>query len=135
MRRSLFAPVFSLVTSLLLVAPSMAAQPVGAHRAQPSDSEIGYETVAAALADLRTRPGVVFSTQNGWLIGVEEATRTLWSFAPRDYAAYPAVVRRQVIEREGAVQIDTRVLCEASRRACDDLVQTFSNLTERAAGR
>ena len=76
-------------------------------------SSIGYPTVAAAMDALRSRPGVVFTTENGWTIATDEAAYTIWSFAPRDYPAYPAVVRRRVV-REGA-QIGMRmdILCEA----------------------
>jgi hypothetical protein len=90
---------------------------------------MGYATVAAALEGLRSRPGIVFTTQNGWTIATDEAAYTIWSFAPPDYPAYPAVVRRRVIPDGAGSQIQMSVMCEASKPACDDLVRTFADMT------
>jgi hypothetical protein len=92
------------------------------------NSTIGYATVAAALADLRTRPGVVFTTENRWVIATDEAAYTIWSFAPQDYPAYPAVVKRWVIPQGTGSIMKMEVLCEASKAACDDLYRTFSRM-------
>jgi len=57
---------------------------VGIAAAQPAplpeqpDSTIGYPTVDAALAGLHAKPGVVFSTNRGWTIAVDETSRTIW---------------------------------------------------------
>ena len=92
------------------------------------DSTIGYESVAAALLGLRARSGVVFTTENGWLIATDEAAYTIWSFAPQGYPAFPAVVKRQVIPKGTGSRIEMSVHCEASKEACDDLVRTFSEM-------
>jgi hypothetical protein len=89
---------------------------------------VGYDTVAEALAAVRSKSGVVFTTENGWLIATDEAAYTIWSFAPPGYPAYPAVVKRQVIAQGSGSQIKMTVLCEASKEACDDLVRTFANM-------
>jgi len=91
-------------------------------------SSVGYDTVAAALADLRSHPDVVFTTENGWLIATNEAAKTIWSFAPEGYPAYPAVVKRQAVPQAGGSIIQMNVLCEASKRACDNLVRTFAEM-------
>ena len=60
----------------------------------------------------------------------------MWSFAPSSYPAYPAVVKRQAVARQGGgsdIHID--VLSEAKKQPCDDLVRTFNQLTTRAIGR
>jgi hypothetical protein len=91
---------------------------------------VGYPTVAAALAGLRSRQDVQFSEQNGWTIATDEKALTIWSFAPSGYPAYPAVVKRQVVDRQGGgsdIRID--VLCEAKKAPCDDLVRTFTQMT------
>jgi hypothetical protein len=80
------------------------------------------------LADLRSHPNVVFTTENGWLIATNEAAYTIWSFAPQGYPAYPAVVKRQVIPQAVGSVIEMRVLCEASKEACDNLVRTFAEM-------
>jgi hypothetical protein len=95
---------------------------------EATEPTIDYPTVAAALADLRTRPGVVFTMENGWLIATDEAARTIWSFAPQDYPAYPAVVKRWVIPRGTGSTVHMSTHCEASKAACDDLIRTFARM-------
>ena len=99
---------------------------------EASGSTIGYPSVAAALEALHVRPNVVFTTKDGWVIATDEAAYTVWSFAPPNYPAYPAVVKRQVISEPTGSSIQTSVQCEASKSACDDLVRTFSQMNEAA---
>ena len=101
-------------------------------------STIGYPTVAAALAALHAKAGVVFTNQNGWTVASDEAAQTIWSFAPEGNPAFPAAVKRQFVQRDGATYLDMKVLCGASKEACDDLVRSFEQLnaemTARASG-
>jgi hypothetical protein len=94
----------------------------------------GYASVAAALAGLHAKPGITFSTQNGWMIAADTAALTVWSFAPIGHPAYPAVVKRQAVQDAGGTSLQMEVLCEASKAACDELVRTFQQLSERAVG-
>ena len=116
------------VSLMVLIDPARAAQAARTPLPETSGSSVGYETVAAALADLRTRPGVVFTTENGWLIATQEAAYAIWSFAPKGYPAYPAVVKRQVTPNGSGSSIEMAVLCEASKTACDELVSTFARM-------
>src|SRR5215207_746622 len=93
-----------------------------------SEQSIEYGSVAEALHALRSKSGVEFKTENGWLIAIDEPTYTIWSFAPEGYPAYPAVVKREVIPRGTGSTIHMAVHCEASKEACDDLVRTFSEM-------
>ena len=95
---------------------------------ETESSTIGYDTVAAALQDLRSRPGVIFTTENGWTIATDKAAYTIWSFAPEDYPAYPSVVKRSVVSEGTGSIMKMDVHCEASKTACDDLVRTFSRM-------
>ena len=104
--------------------PSL-AQGAPAPLPEASGSAIGYSTVADALAALHTEPGVTFSTRNGWTIAQDMPHQTIWSFAPADHAAYPSAVKRSVAVHDGEVSIETKVLCQASKAACDDLVRQF----------
>jgi len=97
------------------------------------DSTIGYPTVAAALDDLRNRPGVAISVQNGWTVASDPGTSSIWSFPPQGHAAYPAAVKRQVVKEGNAVTIQMKILCQASKAACDDLVRAFQQLNARAS--
>ena len=91
-------------------------------------SSIGYPTVDAALVSIHAKAGVVFTTQGGWTIADDAAAETIWSFSPPGYPAYPAVVKRQIVQQGGAVSIEMSVLCEASKQPCDDLVRSFQQL-------
>ncbi len=62
------------------------------------DTAIGYDTPAAALEDLRSKPGVEISTQGGYIIVAEPATSVLWTFTDTGHPAHPTAVRRQVVE-------------------------------------
>ncbi|MCH8614524.1 hypothetical protein LZ016_00165 [Sphingomonas sp. SM33] len=93
-----------------------------------AEASIEYQSVSDALTALRAKPGVVFTTENGWLIATDEGAYSIWSFAPQAYAAYPAVVKRWVIPKQVGSEIRMDVLCEASKSACDDLVRTFAKM-------
>jgi hypothetical protein len=96
-------------------------------------STIGYPTPEAALAALRAKPGVEFSTQDGWTIAADAATNTVWSFPPEHDPAYPAVVKRQITPApDGAMSVQMDVLCAASKTACDDLVKAFQRMNDEA---
>jgi hypothetical protein len=117
----------AIALGLVCAAPLAAAEPL----AEQPQSTIGYPSPEAALAALRAKPGVEFSTQDGWTIANDAATNTVWSFPPEHDPAYPAVVRRQMAPAKGggvAVQMD--VMCSASKTACDDLVRAFERMND-----
>jgi hypothetical protein len=97
-----------------------------------AEAGIGYKSVAEARAALTAIPGVQTSQQNGWLVVIDKASGTVWSFSPPNDQAYPAVVKRQVVQREGRAFIDMHVLCEAPKAACDRLVEDFKALNAEA---
>jgi len=86
--------------------------------------------VAEALKELRAKPNVGISVQNDWTIVDESAKYALWSFAPKGHAAYPAVVKRKVVDENGMVSIKTDVICEARKAACDALVREFMQMNQ-----
>ena len=96
---------------------------------ETSGPAIEYDTVSAALMALKSKPGVAFTVVNGWDIATDEAAMTIWSFSPRGYSAYPAVVKRQVVQTGSKVSIKMSVSCEGSKVECDDLVRTFSRMS------
>jgi len=93
-------------------------------------SQLGFASPAAAMAALRARPNVLFSEQRGWTIAEEPAARIIWSFAPSGHPAYPAVVRRRVVQRNGSVLIHTDVMCGSTKLNCDALVRDFQHLND-----
>jgi hypothetical protein len=94
-------------------------------------SSIGYRSVAEALNDLRSRKDVAVTVQNGWIVAAEAATRTIWSFTPPGHPAYPAAVKRQIVQQADGAYVNMTVQCEASKQACDDLVRTFEQLNDQ----
>ena len=96
-------------------------------------STIGYPTVAAALKDLRGRPGVKVRVENGWTIVEDSGDKSmaLWSFTPEGHPAHPAAVKRTTFEKQGEVWIDMKVLCQAAKEPCDKLVREFQELNDR----
>jgi hypothetical protein len=102
--------------------------------AEQPNSSIGYATVAAALTDLRSRRGVVFSARNGYTVATDDASHTIWVFTSEGQPAYPAAVKRAIVtDSRGGTSVEMNVLCEASKAACDDLVRTFEALDARMA--
>lgn len=109
-------------------AVSVGLAPTPGPLAEVSASPVGYPTVDAALADLHSKPGVVFSTKDGWTVATDKTALTFWSFPPPGHPAYPAAVKRTVVSRAGGTFIDMKILCGASKAACDDLVRSFEQL-------
>lgn len=116
---------FSLA-ALLPAAMAHGGQPAPAPLPETSQTAIEYPSVEAALRALRARPGIVFTTERGWLIATDEADFTIWSFAPAGYPAYPAMVKRHVVPDGSGSSVVMSVHCEASKTDCDDLVRTFA---------
>ena len=92
------------------------------------NSTIGYLTVEIALTALHSKTGVVFTSKDGWMVASDAAAQTIWSFPPPGHPAYPAAVKRQVVEQAGEISMKMTVLCEATKEACDDLVRSFEQL-------
>ena len=92
---------------------------------------VGYPTVAAALEALKARSDVNISVQGGWTIVDDKPANTIWSFTPSNHAAHPAVVKRAIVSRDGVVGIEMTALCQASKAACDRLMEEFKELNAR----
>jgi len=92
-------------------------------------STVGYNSVAAALAAVRANPKVRIEIVRGWIIATNKSTMTIWSFAPKGDPSYPSVVKRVVKPAlGGGSTIDMSVECEASKKACDNLVREFERM-------
>ena len=118
MRFSLFIRTILLSAATLLVSVEAGAQ-----------GGVGYKSVAEARKAVTALPGAKASEQQGWLI--VEQMPVMWSFAPAGHEAYPTAVKRTVVQRDGRIDIDMSVLCEAPKPACDRLVESFKGLNEQ----
>jgi len=98
---------------------------------EPSN-EIEYSSVAKALAELSKKEGVKMNVLQGWTIITEynDTTITMWSFAPEDNPAYPAVAKRVFYEEQNGWYVIMNILCEAEKEACDKFSQDFETLNE-----
>jgi hypothetical protein len=116
----------------LLAAPVLSwSQTVGSLSEAPNFT-IGYETVAAALKAVQEKPGIQQRIENGWLIVIDNAAGTIWSFAPKGHAAYPTAVKRTVVGAKVGSTVETKILCESDKVSCDTVVRQFQDLTNRA---
>ncbi len=97
-----------------------AQQPTAAERAT-----FGYPTVADALHGLSLRGDVKLSSQGGWLIFDDPATRTSWSFPAKGTGPYPSAVRRQIVTDGKATTVKMDMLCESTKAGCDLLLTEF----------
>jgi hypothetical protein len=98
---------------------------------EPS-SEIEYKSVAEALAELSKKEGVKMNVSQGWTVITEDngTIITMWSFAPQDNPAYPAVAKRVFYEEQSGWYVEMSILCEANKEACIKFNQDFVNLNE-----
>jgi hypothetical protein len=98
--------------------------------AAPEQPGIGYQSVEAALDDLKSRSDVDIFEKDGWTIVEDNAAGALWSFTPATHPAHPAAVKRTVVQENGEVFIDTKGLCQAEKTACDQLMVQVHELNE-----
>jgi hypothetical protein len=118
----------------LLLATSALADGLPPTGPESKTSDIGYRTVAEALASLKLNRDASFSIAAGWTIVTDEAHLTVWSFSPQTDPSYPSVVKRMVTSTGDGSKVTLKVLCEANKAACDNLVREFSNTKGRGTG-
>ena len=104
--------------------------------AQSAISGLGYGSVAAARAALVKKPAVQTIEQAGWTIITDQHDNdfTTWTFAPRAHAAYPSVVRRDIVFKNGNPTLITRLFCEAQPSTCDALYRSLQARIARCTG-
>jgi len=122
------------LASAIVACPAMTAAQVSgtlAELAPAALTNVGYKTVAEALAALKAMPGATVNDAipATWVVIEEPEGRGVWSFTPASHYAFPAVVKRRVALRaDASVLIETGVLCEAQKAACESLVKEFAAL-------
>jgi hypothetical protein len=105
---------------------------VGAERGGPSVTAIEFPSVEAARKALLLKRNAKPRYEQGWLVVNDPGTQAIWSFVPVGHDAYPAVVKRTVVERRGQLVVEMDIRCEASKVACDALVAQFQALNNEA---
>jgi hypothetical protein len=91
---------------------------------------IGYASVSEAYNALRAKPGVTFSDNAGWTIA-NDTDRSIWSFTPANHYAHPSVGRRSLVASADGYHVETRILCQADKAACDRLRDDYVLLDKR----
>jgi hypothetical protein len=124
MRRLMIVAAAGLIAS---AGPLLAQAPAANPAPTPG---IPYSTVAAALSALKAKPGVKFSTGDGWTFA-DDTDGAQWSFTPPNHYANPSVGRRELHQQGGRFFVVTRILCEASKTACDRLNKDYELLNQR----
>ncbi len=102
------------------------------HPIQEPLSIIEYKSVAEALAEMSKEEEVIISVSQGWTIITDysDTTITMWSFAPQNNPAYPAVAKRVFYEEQSSWYVEMSILCEANQDACEKFYQDFVKLNE-----
>jgi hypothetical protein len=85
-------------------------------------SDIGYPSVAAALAALRSLPEVHIVVTDGWTLADDAAHDTFWRFTPPGHPAWPSVIKQMMVLRDDRIAVDLHIRCEATKAACDALL-------------
>jgi len=116
-----------LLAALCAIAGASTANDASAQAGTPlpiefNGSDIGYPSVAAALAAMRSIPGVHIVVTDGWTVADDAAHDTFWRFAPPGNPAWPSVIRQTVVLRDDRLAVDLRIRCEAAMTACDALI-------------
>ena len=91
----------------------------------------GYEHVEDALNSLKSNKNTEISEIQGWTMISDNENREMWSFPPKSHQAYPSVIRRAVVEKNGQIGIGTQVSCGAKKDACDSLMKDFIELNNQ----
>ena len=115
-----------------------AASLFGCGSAPTVKEELGYEghnsdglAVSELLEQLKSNPDVQVRVERGWQIAEVKSERTLYSFTPETHPAHPSYVKREVVQKEGSILIETRARCGAAKDVCDQLVRDFIELNNR----
>ncbi len=118
--------------SVFVAAIAMTVTVAGEPSSDPKVVE--YRSVSAALKALKAKPGVHTSVQDGWTV-IEDtsgADKVTWNFTPDDHPAYPSVVKRTFVTRDGKPDIVMGIRCEAPKDSCDELKQSFQLMNEKS---
>ena len=78
-----------LVPCLLFSTFAMADDLPSGSLPESGNSDVGYRTVAEALASLKQMKEASFSTVRGWTIVTDQVHMTVWSFAREDRSVVP----------------------------------------------
>ncbi len=97
-----------------------------------SSNGIDFETVEQVFEAMEANPDAARTDYEGWVIYniANGGSYTLWSLTPIDHPANPTAIRRDVVSRDGIVNITMSALCQAEKQACDALIDEFREINK-----
>lgn len=108
---------------------------ISCNTSSPAKEDLGYQgqsserlVVEELLFQLKSNPEVQFRVERGWHIAVVKSEHTLYSFTPENHPAHPSYVKRSVVEKDGAIYMETSAKCGAEKDICDQLLRDFIEL-------
>lgn len=111
---------------------------LGCNANTPVKENLGYqgqnpegESVEEVLLRLESDPNVDVRNERGWKVAAIESGRILYSFTPENHPAHPSYVKREVVEKNGTIYIETNARCGAKKSICDQLVRDFIELNNK----
>lgn len=117
-----------------LVAPCAAQTEPPLTETPGAAGNLGYRTVADALAGVKRQPGAIVQVtepERWTIVTLPAPAYAVWSFTPVGHYAHPAVVRRAIKERNGGVYVEMTALCQAEKTPCDRLMREFQQLNQK----
>lgn len=100
-----------------------------------ADGDLGYQgknndglSPEDLLSQLKSDGETLIRMERDWTVATSNKLRVIWSFPPEQHPAYPSFVKREVIEKDGSVYMETSVRCGAEKIECDKLVKDFIEL-------
>ncbi|MFT5115672.1 MAG: hypothetical protein ACI8P9_005025 [Parasphingorhabdus sp.] len=100
---------------------------------QPTEElPIGYATIDDAFDALSADENATKTEYEGWIIFNQKSAGKyiLWSFTSEEHGAYPSVVRRDIISKDGKLYIGMNALCYADVFDCNELIDQFKTINE-----
>jgi len=110
----------------------------GCGSSTPVKEDLGYKgqnsqgaAVGELLEELKSNPDVQVRQERGWQVAEVKSERALYSFTPENHPAHPSYVKREVVEKDGSIYIETSARCGAEKSVCDQLVRDFIDLNNK----
>lgn len=111
---------------------------VGCSSTTPVKEDLGYQGqdssglgVNELLSKLKSDPEVNVRVERGWQIAEVKSERVLYSFTPESHPAHPSYVKREIVEKDGSIFMETSASCGAEKIVCDQLIRDFIELNNK----
>ncbi|WP_439541972.1 hypothetical protein [Hyphomicrobium sp.] len=91
-----------------------------------------FATLEALQNAIQAKPNVKELPTDGSVKSYSDAaTGTIWNFATTSNPAFPSVVCRSLVQKDGAFSVKTLFRCGAEKAECDRLVASYNDLDRK----